>query len=159
MLPLLQTDRLAIAPLAVTESEFIRELVNTKGWLDFIGDRHVYSADDARTFCQAIIDSPTRHYFVVSQIETNLPLGIVSLVKRDYLDHEDIGFAFLPIHMGHGYAYEATRAVLAYLQQRPILATTVPENTNSINLLVKLGFVMYDSLIQEREKILVFMLR
>ena len=160
VLPPIQTDRLSIAPLTVADSTFIRELVNTKGWLDFIGNRHVYSPDDARLFCQQIIESADRHYFVVAQKETNIPVGIISLVKRDYLDFQDIGFAFLPAYMGLGYAYEAAKAVLAHLRQQPnpepILATTVPKNGQSIKLLEKLGFVFDKEIQIENEQLFVF---
>ncbi|MBO0938328.1 GNAT family N-acetyltransferase [Fibrella sp. HMF5335] len=159
MLPFVQTARLFIAPLTVDDSEFMRELVNTKGWLDFVGNRHVYSSEDARNFCQDIINSPTRHYSVVFNNESNLPIGIISYVKRDYLDHHDIGFAFLPAYMGLGYAYEATRAVLLQLGQQPLLATTVPDNVNSMKLLAKLGFKFDKEISRGGDKLVVFRLK
>ena len=141
---LLQTERLTLALLTLLDSEFIRALVNSKGWLDFIGERHVHSPEEARVYCQKIIDSPTVTYWVVTQKEHGISIGIVTLVKRDYLDHHDIGFAFLPAYNGHGYAYEAAKAVLDTCWQQEnyaqMLATTVPENTHSIRLLTKLGF-------------------
>lgn len=144
MQPILATERLTLALLTLLDSDFIRELVNSKGWLDFIGERHVHSPEEALVYCQKIVDSKTVTYWVVTQKEQGIPIGIVTLIKRDYLDHHDIGFAFLPAYNGHGYAYEAAKAVLDELwlhdDHEQMLATTLPENTHSTRLLTKLGF-------------------
>ena len=144
MHPTLATERLTLALLTLLDSDFIRELVNSKGWLDFIGERHVHSPEEALAYCQKIFESKTVMYWVVTQKEQGIPIGIVTLIKRDYLDYHDIGFAFLPAYNGHGYAYEAAKAVLDELWQyedhKQMLATTVPENAHSIRLLTKLGF-------------------
>ena len=75
--------------------------------------------------------------------DTPTPLGIISFLKRHYLEHFDIGFAFLPEYNGCGYAYEAAEKVLSIASQQAeystILATTIPQNIASIKLLNKLG--------------------
>ena len=66
------------------------------------------------------------------------------LLKRDYLDHPDIGFAFLPEYTGKGYAYEIVKEIIYYglnvLQFEKILAIVLPENSSSVKLLERLGF-------------------
>ena len=52
------SSRLLIDPVSINEYQFIRELVNTEGWLQFIGNRHIYSDPDAITYVQKI---KTRH--------------------------------------------------------------------------------------------------
>ena len=47
MQQILETERLRIRPLSVEDSKFILELVNTEGWLKFIGDRNVKGIPDA----------------------------------------------------------------------------------------------------------------
>lgn len=73
----------------------------------------------------------------------NIPIGVITLIKKVYLDHHDIGFAFLPEYAGKGYAYEAAVSVLKDVINDPahstILATTVKDNSSSIKLLEKLG--------------------
>ena len=136
------TDRLLIEPLTLSDNIFICELVNTEGWIKFIGNRNVHSKTEASGYIQKIIDNPNTAYFVVKLIN-KIKIGIVTFIKRDYLENPDIGFAFLPEYAGHGYAYEATNAVLKNLTQifnlNQILATTLPENISSIKLLEKLG--------------------
>ena len=90
----------------------------------------------------------------------SVPIGIVSFVKRDYLEFFDVGFAFLPSHTKQGFAYEATAAFLQNLlgeNSTPIiLATTIKENANSIALLKKLGFQFDKQVEIENETLLVY---
>ena len=91
-----------------------------------------------------IKNTPDLFYWVVRLKEDQTPIGIISFLKRSYLDHFDLGFAFLPQFNGHGYAYEAAQEVLSHLRTNEdhsiILATTVPANSRSIGLLNRLGF-------------------
>src|SRR6476469_7277410 len=128
----LSTDRLILKPLSPDDTEFIHALVNTEGWLKFIGDRNVHSPEDARAYVQKILDNPAVHYWAVSLKNNSHRIGIVTYIKRDYLDHPDLGFAFLPEHAGKGYAFEAAKTVLHFVLQNDgqqnILATTLPAN-------------------------------
>lgn len=135
------TDRLYLSIVTPDDHAFVRALVNSKGWLEFIGDRNVHSDEDAIAYVNRILATPDIYYWVVKA--DGVATGIVSFIKRDYLDHFDIGFAFLPNHSGNGYAYEAAKAVLDMVSEDPlhhtVLATTMPENLPSIKLLSKLG--------------------
>ena len=137
------TDRLFIEPLTFNDTAFILELVNTEGWLTFIGNRNVHSEMDAREYIQKIMDNSNTDYSLVKRKKDQTKIGIITFIQRDYLDHPDIGFAFLPAYSNKGYAYEATKAVLKNLIETNnlahILATTIPENLHSIKLLKKLG--------------------
>lgn len=156
----LTTQHLSINPLTQNNNTFIFELVNTKGWLDFIGDRNINTPADASAYIQKILDNPNVTYWVVKLADDKTPIGLVTFIKRDYLDHHDIGFAFLPGHAGKGYAYEATLAVMNSLlpdyRSSHILATTVPENVRSIALLKKLGLVFEKEIFIENEKLHVY---
>ncbi|MEO5777287.1 MAG: GNAT family N-acetyltransferase [Flavobacterium sp.] len=139
----LKTDRLLIEPLTVDDSNFILELVNTENWIRFIGNRNVTSIAESTNYIQKIIDNPNTTYWVVKQKDNQKPIGIITLIKREYLEHHDIGFAFLPDSANNGYAYEATsnilKAIIHNLNLTDILAATVPENISSIKLLKKIG--------------------
>ncbi len=137
------TDRLSIEPLTENDHQFIFELVNTEGWLTFIGNRNITSPAAASDYILRILDNENVCYWVVRLRENQVPLGIITFIQRDYLEHPDIGFAFLPNFSGNGYALEATKAILDALVEREnltrILATTIPENIKSIHLLKKIG--------------------
>jgi [ribosomal protein S5]-alanine N-acetyltransferase len=144
MLTHLDTTRLSLQPLALNDAAFVFELVNTQGWLQFIGNRNVTNLDESRHYIQKIMDNPNIQYWVVRLNAQNATIGIVTFIKRDYLEYHDIGFAFLPQYGKNGYAYEATLAVLNELKKEKahsqILATTIKDNVRSIQLLEKLGF-------------------
>lgn len=126
------------------DNAFIFELLNTAGWIKFIGDRNIKTSEDADKYIQKILANPTISYRVVTLQEDETAIGVVTFIKRDYLDHHDIGFAFLPAYTKQGYAFEAANEVLNDRLNQPehatILATTILENSSSIQLLKKLGF-------------------
>lgn len=138
------TERLQLNLIHQANSEFILKLVNTAGWIQFIGDRNVHSVDDAKSYIAKLLNTKHLSYWIISTKHEPEPLGIISLIKRDYLDHFDIGFALLPEFQGKGYAYEGARAIMDYakniLLHKTILATTLPTNINSIKVLQKLNF-------------------
>jgi RimJ/RimL family protein N-acetyltransferase len=142
MQSIFSTPRLQLNLISDADREFIFALVNSEGWLRFIGDRNVRSIDDAVAYIKKIQNTPDLFYWVVRLKKDQTPVGIISFLKRNYLEHFDIGFAFLPQYSGQGYAYEASKEVLAFAKDKhaTILATTIPENIRSIGLLTRLGF-------------------
>jgi len=138
------TDRLTLEILKVNDYDFILAIVNSKGWIENIGDRNIHSKDEAIEYINKILWTENFIYWVVRIKKAKTPIGIISLIKRSYLDYFDIGFAFLPQYTNYGYAYEAAKAVLKMISRLPdfkiILATTLSSNKSSIKLLTKLGF-------------------
>ena len=138
------TERLKLDRLNLNDAAFIFELLNTEGWIKFIGDRNIRSIEDSEKYIEKTIRNPDIIYWVVKTIDEKDSMGIISFVKRENLELRDIGFAFLPIFSKRGYAFEAAETVLKDLLHDPdsqvILATTKAENINSIKLIEKLGF-------------------
>ncbi|RFM28714.1 GNAT family N-acetyltransferase [Deminuibacter soli] len=152
------TGRLSIERLSVSDSAFMVELLNSKGWLAFIGERHVHSKEDAEAYINKINGTPNFTYLVVKLKENRLPIGIISLIQRDYLPHIDLGFALLPGFMGAGYAYEGAHAVMEHMLQNveKLLAIALPQNTSSIQLLQKLGFAYEEAVTVNNEVLHVY---
>jgi [ribosomal protein S5]-alanine N-acetyltransferase len=154
------TDRLTLKRLAPNDNAFIFELLNTKGWIQFIGNRNIETMDDADKYIQKIMNNPNVVYWVVQLKETRANIGLITFIKRDYLDHHDIGFAFLPKHANNGYAFEAAKTVLTDLlkvdQHQTIVATTLPNNAQSIKLLEKLGLQFVKIFENENEALCLF---
>ena len=139
----INTERLQLKLLDLNDHDFIISILNTEGWIKFIGDRDVHSKEDALAYINKIMSNPNIFYWVARIKENNQPIGILSFIKRAYLDHFDIGFAFLPEFNGQGYASEAAKELLLIAGNAsyyPILATTIPQNQPSIKLLTRLGF-------------------
>ena len=154
------TPRLELSPLEFSHGEFIFTLVNTASWIRFIGDRNIRTPADACAYIEKISQNANIVYWVVALSSDQTPVGIVTYIKRDYLEFPDIGFAFLPAHTNAGYAFEAASVVLQSLVYQPsydyVLATTVPDNVDSIRLLMKLGFTFRNEIEVEKEKLQVY---
>ena len=142
----LETDRLILRWMSTEDAEFILGLLNEPSWLYFIGDRGVRTLEEARNY---ILNGPVAMYarlgfglYGVELKESGIPIGICGLVKREFLDDVDVGFAFLPPYWRQGYAYEAASAVIAYgrevLRLKRIVAITTLDNHRSARLLEKL---------------------
>jgi RimJ/RimL family protein N-acetyltransferase len=142
----IQTERLVLRRLELSDAAFILELLNEAAFLRFIGDKGVRTLSDAREYIlKGPVDSYGRHGFglYATSLRDGTPTGICGLVKRDGLDDVDVGFAFLSRHCSKGYAVESASAVLAHARQelrlQRIVAITAPENLGSIAVLEKIG--------------------
>jgi RimJ/RimL family protein N-acetyltransferase len=146
---IITTERLVISEFTLEDVDFIIELLNSPGWLQYIGDRGVKTVDDAIAY---LTNGPMKSYaeqglglWRVSLRDDGTHIGMCGLLQRAYLAHMDIGFAQLPRYGRMGYAYEAADAVLHYAAETlalPVVAAIVtPGNAASVRLLGKLGFV------------------
>jgi ribosomal-protein-alanine N-acetyltransferase len=149
-----ETERLRLREFTPDDAAFILELVNEPGWLRFIGDRKVHSLEDARGYiAKAPVASYAKHGFGLWAVElaaTGERIGMCGLIKRELLEHVDLGFAFLERHWGHGYARESAAAVVRLARERfhlpKLLAITDVDNRASQKVLADLGF-LYDKLV------------
>jgi [ribosomal protein S5]-alanine N-acetyltransferase len=159
-----QTPRLLLTHFTETDAPFILRILNTPGWLQFIGDRNVRTLEVAQEYTKdKLISGYTKFGFgmyAVKLKDTGEVIGMCGLVKRDHLEHVDIGYAFLPEFTGQGYAKEAAAAILEYandtLGLRPVLAIVTPDNSSSIKLLAKLNFAFERSVAVNGEELFLF---
>lgn len=139
----IETDRLKISLLSEKDYNFIYELLNTDGWIKYIGNRNINSEKDVIHYIQKVTMNSQITYWIVKRKQGDIPMGLVTLIKRDYLEFEDIGFAFLPQFFNNGYALEASKAILRDLKSNNkieyILAICIIDNIPSIRLIEKLG--------------------
>jgi len=144
---LIETERLILRKLSTDDAVFILNLLNQPSFIHYIGDRGVRTLEDAnRYILKGAVASYERFGFglyLTLLNESEVPIGICGLVKRDTLDDADIGFAFLQQYWSKGYAFESASAVLAYARNtlglKKILGITTPDNTGSIRVLEKIG--------------------
>lgn len=152
------TPRLLLEPLSLKEIPFIFELLNSEGWIKFIGTRNIQSQEDAAKYIQKILDNPDCLYLVFRLKESGQPVGLITLIKREYLEHHDIGFALLPGFERKGYSFEASKQVVQELissgLHTKILAITMKDNYKSIRLLEKLGLEFEKEIMEDDETLL-----
>ena len=163
---ILQTERLKLREFNRQDTGFILKLLNTKGWLDFIGVRNVHDVQGAIAYLEGgPIHSYKQHGFGIYLVELkdgSVPIGMCSILKRDTLLDPDIGFAFLPEYEGQGYATESTKAILTYASQHlrvpRVCAITKADNKKSIRVLESVGlkFIRRISFSEANEGLLLY---
>jgi ribosomal protein S18 acetylase RimI-like enzyme len=144
----LETARLVFDELETGRDEaFILALLNEPGFIENIADRGVRDAAGAADY---ITGGPQKSYaengfglWRVCEKASGEPVGLCGLIRREGLDHPDVGYALLSRFEGRGYATEAAAAALAYGRERlrmtTIVAIVTPTNAGSIRVLEKIG--------------------
>lgn len=151
-----ETSRLAIRHLTEKDAGFILELLNTDGFINFVGDRGIRTLDDARVnietnYCASY---PKYGLFAVVLKQTGETIGSVSYLKREFMESDDVGYAFLPAFFGKGYAVEATQGLVEWALEQgemQLQAMVNPNNQASIRLLEKLDFKLDGTVIPDGE--------
>ncbi len=144
----LETERLTLRRFTPADAPFVLELLNDPDWHRYIGDRGVRTLQQAEDYIASV---PMQMYerlgfglYLVEQSASREPIGMCGLLKRDFLEDVDIGFAFLARHRGRGYAFEAASGALGYARSAlglgRVAAIVAPDNDRSARLLEKLGF-------------------
>jgi len=143
---ILETERLALHELGAEDAPFILELLLSPGFRENIGDRGVRDLEGAAGYIERARAGYAANGFGLWRCDvkaTGEAAGLCGLVKRDGLEHPDVGYAFLERFWGRGYASESAAAALAYGREvvglKTILAITTPANLGSIAVLKKIG--------------------
>lgn len=142
-------ERVVLQPLAARDADFFCALLNTPGFITFIADRGVRTREQSLVYLR---EGPRRSYaehgfglWRIGRRGDDAPLGVAGLLKRDFLDAVDLGYALLPEHEGQGLAREAAELCLQLaahrFAMRRMLAIVNPDNAASIGLLQRLGFI------------------
>jgi len=161
---ILETERLRLRTFTIADAAFVLELLNTPGWLQYIGDRGIKTLEQAQSYlANGPIMSYTTHGFglyMVELKEQHTAIGMCGLLKRDYLEDIDIGYALLSAYEGHGYAIEIVEATIQYafteLHLMHLAAITDTGNERSVHLLKKSGFILKELITIENKDLNLF---
>lgn len=146
---LMTSERLSIRQVTAADASFILSLLNEPSFIEGIADKKVHSLEQAVKY---INDSFTKSYhdngygmYLVSLREGEIPVGICGLIRREYRDDFELGYAFAKAFWSNGYAQEAVKTVLNYgqtvLEAKEFIAVTSMDNQASIKTLERVGFV------------------
>ncbi|MBU2018384.1 MAG: GNAT family N-acetyltransferase [Bacteroidetes bacterium] len=155
---------LELRPFDSNDCEFIIKLVNSKSWINYIGERNVKTKEEAEQYISKIeFKKQPKHPIGYLKIvnKTGVSIGIVGMLQRDYLKEPDLGFAFLEEFQGKGHAFEAVASFLNYYLELEksilrIAAIVHLENVRSIRLLDRLGFKYDQKLINPIENLVLY---
>ncbi len=141
------TPRLRLRRITLDDAELVMRVMNTPGFIRFVGDRGLREVEATRNFLQTgpLAQADDRlGLWRVARKEDDVAVGAVTLLQRPFLDAPDLGYALLPEHERRGYAFEAAAALRDHARVTlgfdPLYALTSPDNDASIRLLGKLGF-------------------
>ena len=145
---ILETERLFLREFTLDDTTFIIELLNSPGWIKYIGDRNVRTTEEAIAYLKrGMLTSYKENGYGLCLVGIkggNIPIGMCGILNRDTLEKPDIGFAFLSEYHGKGYAFEIAAATMNYAKETLLLpviwAITVAYNQPSIKLLERIGF-------------------
>ena len=161
-----QSERLIIRPTLEQDAELIYQLMNSPKFIKYVGDRQLYSVEDAEKYIKDKM-LPQLHslgysnYSLINK-KNGAKIGICGLYDREGLDGIDIGFGILPEYEGIGYAFESSSRIIKAgfeeLEISEIKAITNKENIPSQSLLVKLGFNLKGTIMlpNENEELLLW---
>ena len=129
------------------DADFIFDLLNSPGWLEYIGDRGISSLDQARDYLTSKVipdyENSGFGFYVVERLGDETRVGNCGLIHRPGLEHVDLGYSLITAYEGRGYAFEAAKALMEYgfevIGLQIIQAITTEANMRSQNLLNKLG--------------------
>ena len=164
MKKIITTERLYLREADLDDAEFIFELLNSKGWLENIGDREIRTLEDAQKY---IVNRLLPDYgkdniamFVMEKKDDGTPIGTCGLIKRPELEDVDIGFAMLEKFGKKGYAYEAASATLKMafeeIKIKRIVGVTTLKNKDSQRLLEKIGLSFEKMIPFDNEELMLF---
>jgi ribosomal-protein-alanine N-acetyltransferase len=148
-----ETPRLVLRRFNTGDAAFALRLLNERSFLENIGDRGVRTLEQAVRYLEdGPIASYARHGHglnLVALRDSQQPIGMCGLLKREALPDVDIGYAFLPEFWSKGYARESVAAVLAIARTsmglKRVAAIVSPGNAPSIRLLEEFGFALSGS--------------
>ena len=163
---MIKTARLRLTPMALKDAPFVLELLNTKEWVENIGQRNVHSISDAEQYIQKkmILHYEKNGYgnYLMTRAEDGAKIGCVSLYNREDVEGVDIGFAMLPQYCRKGYAYEGSKAIMNLGKSEfgltSVCAFTSKGNIASQKLIERLGLKFERTILfgEEKEELLYY---
>lgn len=145
------TARLILKPTTEADAPLIRELFNSPKCIAYIGDRQLHTDEDAAAFIRNRA-LPQLHELGFSNntifLHDQTPIGVCGLYRREGIEGLDIGYAILPEFEKMGYATEAASCMMEFAREMEVSrvrAIIHPQNRESANLVLKLGFTFSEN--------------
>lgn len=143
---MIKTNRLVLRAFQETDVDFLYALDNNK-LVNIYRSRDTctmeYCLGQIHNWSYLFADAFLNVYLITLKY-TNEPIGLIFLVRKAN-GRVELGYRLLDTYWGNGYCTEAATALLKHYYERgerdTIYAETHGDNTASIGLLHKLGFI------------------
>lgn len=150
---ILETDRLVVRELALSDVDALFELYSYEGMTDYM--EGLYPYEEEYEYQKAYIANMYRFFgygmWLVFEKETGKLVGRAGVEHREELNGElELGYAIGTPWQGKGYATEVCQGILQYVRDElgfeEICSLVEPDNRASIHLLEKCSFVEEEQL-------------
>jgi len=144
---ILETERLVVRELALSDMDALFELYSYEGMTDYM--EGLYPYEEEYEYQKAYIANMYRFFgygmWLVFEKETAKLVGRAGVEHREELDGElELGYAIGTPWQGRGYATEVCAGIMRYVRDElgfeEICSLVEPENKPSVHLLEKWGF-------------------
>ncbi len=150
---IITSERLVFQEFTEFDGELMLQILNTPGWIKYIGDRNVHSIEEATEYLKVrMLWSYEKFGFGMYKVllkSTGDFIGLCGLGKRAELEHVEIGYALLPTYYGKGFGIEAAIATKNWannhLKIKTLVAITTKNNQKSHRILEKLDMQIIDN--------------
>lgn len=151
------SERLALYELTEGDAGLMLAVLTDPDFVHFVGDRGVHTLEQARqSLREGAIASYREHGYGMyrcARRSDGESIGLCGLVKRDFLEHTDLGYALLPAWRGQGYAAEAAAMTRDLAFERfhlpQLWAIVSPNHAASIKVLESVGMRYRETLTLE----------
>lgn len=151
---ILETERLVVRELALSDMDALFELYSYEGMTDYM--EGLYPYEEEYEYQKAYIANMYRFFgygmWLVFEKETGKLVGRAGIEHREELEGElELGYAIGTPWQGKGYATEVCVGIMQYAREElgfeEICSLVQPENAVSVHLLEKWGFGLERELI------------
>lgn len=149
----IETDRLILRPILLSDAEAMFELDNNPNVHLYLGNNPVKSIDECYVYIESIrnqyLQNGTGRFAVVLK-ETNEFMGwsgikFITEPENNHVNFYDLGYRLQEKHWGKGYAFESAKTWLAYgfttMNIPKMYASAHIENSGSNKILQKIGMI------------------
>lgn len=151
---ILETERLIVRELTLSDMDSLFELYSYEGMTDYM--EGLYDYEEEYDYQKAYIENMYRFFgygmWLVFEKESGKLIGRAGVEHREELEGElELGYAIGKPWQKKGYATEVCKGILTYVWEElgfdEICSLVECRNTLSIHLLEKLGFILEEELI------------
>ncbi|WDE04400.1 GNAT family N-acetyltransferase [Thalassomonas viridans] len=143
-----ETSRLVLRVANLDDAPLMITLMNEPAYLENIGDKEVRNLSDAvnylKTGPMAMQQELGFSLYCCQRKDTGQTIGLTGLIKRQGIEHPEVGYAILSEHCRQGFGLESVEGVIKHAREElklPVLqAITSVGNTASVKLLERLEF-------------------
>lgn len=148
----ISTERLILRPITACDFTFMRTLHSNEDVMKYIGNGFPRSEEETLTALNKYLDlekeNPLLGGWIAVLKDTKEEVGNLIIrfpATMEPLEGYEIGYSFSPEHWGKGYATEASKGIVDYINLEfgdvTIIALIDSNNHASRNTLSKLGFM------------------